>query len=87
MLELFLYLMKHARQRPVSKDELIRKVWEENDLSCSSQRLWQVLHNLSKKLELIGLPADFISHFKGAGYRVIDDTIRPVYFIENEVTE
>lgn len=87
MLELFLYLMKHARQRPVSKDELIRRVWEDNDLSCSSQRLWQVLNNLTKKLALIGLPTDFISYFKGAGYRVIDDTIRPVYFIANEVTE
>ncbi|MRS16465.1 helix-turn-helix domain-containing protein [Enterobacteriaceae bacterium RIT691] len=86
MLELFLYLMKHARERAVSKDELIQKVWEDNDLSCSSQRLWQVLSNLTKKLELLGLPADFISHSKQTGYRITDNTIRPVYYKENELT-
>jgi two-component SAPR family response regulator len=84
MLELFLYLMIHARDRAVSKDELIRKVWEENDLSCSSQRLWQVLHNLNKKLEMLGLPVDFISNTRNDGYRITDDTIRPVYYKENE---
>ena len=87
MLELFLYLMKHARDRDVSKDELIQKVWEDNNLSCSSQRLWQVLNNLTKKLELLGLPTDFISHPKSGGYRITEPNIRPVYFKESEVGE
>lgn len=86
MLDLFLYLMKNARERAVSKDELIRNVWEANNLSCSSQRLWQVLNNLGKKLEMLGLPTDFISSSKGTGYRVTDETIRPVYYKESEVT-
>lgn len=84
MLELFLYLMNHARSRAVSKNELIQKVWEDNDLSCSSQRLWQVLNNLTKKLELLGLPADFISHSKQSGYRITDDSVCPIYYKENE---
>ncbi|MGL4726906.1 MAG: winged helix-turn-helix domain-containing protein [Scandinavium sp.] len=85
MLELFLYLMRNARQRPVSKDELIRKVWEENNLSCSSQRLWQVLNNLSKKLELLGLPENFVIYVKGEGYRITDAQVRPVYVKESDV--
>lgn len=85
MLALFLYLMRNARQRPVSKDELIRHVWEENNLSCSSQRLWQVLNNLRKKLELLGLPGDFVTYVKGEGYRIADEQIRPVYTKENAV--
>jgi DNA-binding winged helix-turn-helix (wHTH) protein len=86
MLELFLYLMKNAREQAVSKNELIQKVWEDNNLSCSSQRLWQVLNNLTKKLELLGLPADFISYSKNMGYRITDESIRPVYYKESEVT-
>jgi len=86
MLELFLYLMKNAREQAVSKNELIQKVWEDNNLSCSSQRLWQVLNNLTKKLELLGLPADFISYSKNVGYRITDESIRPVYYKESEVT-
>ncbi|MBB1202209.1 helix-turn-helix domain-containing protein [Enterobacteriaceae bacterium 89] len=86
MLELFLYLMKNAREQAVSKNELIQKVWEDNNLSCSSQRLWQVLNNLTKKLELLGLPADFISYSKNIGYRITDESIRPVYYKESEVT-
>jgi DNA-binding response OmpR family regulator len=87
MHELFLYLMIHARDRAIGKDELIRNVWEANDLSCSSQRLWQVMHNLIKKLELLGLPADFISNIKHDGYRITDSTIRPVYCEENELAD
>jgi DNA-binding response OmpR family regulator len=87
MLELFLYLMKNARQKSVSKDELIQRVWEDNNLSCSSQRLWQVLNNLTKKLELLGLPADFISYSKNDGYRISDVNIRPVYYKESELAD
>lgn len=84
MLELLLYLMIHARERPVSKDELIREVWEENGLSCSSQRLWQVLHNLNKKLEKLGLPDDFILNSRNDGYRITGELVRPVYYQESE---
>lgn len=84
MLALLLYLLIHARERAVSKDELIRKVWEENDLSCSSQRLWQVLHNLNKKLAMLGLPDDFITNTRNGGYRITDETVRSVYYKDNE---
>ena len=84
MLALLLYLMTHARERPVSKDELIREVWEDNGLSCSSQRLWQVLHNLHKKLEMLGLPDNFISNSRNDGYRITGKMIRPVYYKESE---
>lgn len=79
MLQLFLYLLMHGRKRAVSKDELMQKIWEENNLSCSSQRVWQVVNNLTKKLVMLGLPIDFITNIKGSGYRVNYDSITPVY--------
>lgn len=80
MLQLFLYLLKHARNREVTKEELFKNVWENNDLSSSSQRLWQVLHNLNKKLNTLGLPADFIRNIKGCGYIINYLDIKPVYY-------
>lgn len=80
MLQLFLYLLKNARNREVTKEELLKQVWEKNDLSSSSQRLWQVLNNLNKKLNALGLPNDFIRNIKGSGYIINYLDITPIYY-------
>lgn len=85
MLHLFVYLLVHGRYRIISKDELLKEIWEAYDLSPSSQRLWKVLNNLIKKLDLIGLPDDFIMNIKGRGYRINYPEITPIYYRVSEL--
>jgi hypothetical protein len=80
MLQLFTYLLLHARHKKVTKDELLKKIWEENNLIPSTQRLWQVLNNLNKKLHLLGLPDDFILNMKGSGYMINSFDVTPIYY-------
>ncbi|MGB7803388.1 winged helix-turn-helix domain-containing protein [Buttiauxella sp.] len=80
MLKLFIYLLLHARHKKVTKDELLKNVWEENNLIPSTQRLWQVLNNLNKKLRLLGLPGDFILNMKGSGYIINYLDVTPIYY-------
>lgn len=85
MLRLFLYLLEHGRRTAISKEELFDKIWEENNLCPSTQRLWQVLNNLNKKLGLLGLPADFIRNIKGRGYMINYQDVIPVYYRMSEL--
>ncbi|MCU6669248.1 winged helix-turn-helix domain-containing protein [Enterobacteriaceae bacterium H4N4] len=85
MLRLFLYLLEHGRRKIIAKEELFEKIWEENNLSPSTQRLWQVLHNLNKKLSLLGLPDDFIRNVKGRGYMINYPNVTPVYYRLSEL--
>lgn len=85
MMKLFLYLLINGRNNNISKDELIHNVWEKRNLSSSSQRLWQVLNNLGKKLSLIGLPSDFIIFKKGSGYTVNYEDVTPIYYRVSEL--
>ncbi|MGY5366783.1 winged helix-turn-helix domain-containing protein [Enterobacter oligotrophicus] len=85
MLKLFLYLLKHGRENPVSKEELFEKIWEENNLSPSTQRLWQVLNNLNNKIRLLGLPADFIKNVRGRGYIINYQNVTPIYYKMSEL--
>lgn len=80
MMNLFLYLLCHARQKEVSKDELLKKIWEDHDLSPSTQRLWQVLNGLNKKLNMLGIPDGFIHYVRGKGYVIEYRDITPLYF-------
>lgn len=79
MLQLFIYLLRNARSQKVTKDELLSNIWEANNLSPSTQRLWQVLNKLNKKLAMIGLPEDFIKSSKGSGYIINYKEILPLY--------
>lgn len=85
MLQLFVYLLIHARRQSVTKDELFKNIWEKNNLSPSSQRLWQVTSRLNKQLALIGLPDDFIKNIKGTGYIISYDKILPLYYQTSDV--
>ncbi len=85
MLKLFLYLLKNGRDKNVSKEELFQNIWEASNLSPSTQRLWQVLHNLTKKLSMVGLPDDFILNKKGRGYRINYEDVTPIYYRVSEL--
>lgn len=69
----------------MTKDELFKNIWEKNNLSPSSQRLWQVTSKLNKQLTLLGLPDDFIKNIKGMGYIINYDRILPLYFKTSDV--
>lgn len=85
MLRLFLYLLINARSQPVPKEELFEKILEAHNLSPSAQRLWQVLHNLNNKLDLLGLPRDFILNIRGQGYVINYPDVIPVYYKVSEL--
>lgn len=85
MLRLFLYLLEHGRKKVIAKEELFEKIWEDNNLSPSTQRLWQVLHNLNNKLNLLGLPDDFIRNIRGHGYIINYQDVVPVYYRMSEL--
>ena len=85
MLRLFLYLLEHGRKKVIAKEELFEKIWEDNNLSPSTQRLWQVLHNLNNKLNLLGLPEDFIRNIRGHGYIINYQDVIPVYYRMSEL--
>lgn len=85
MLRLFLYLLINGRSKPVPKEELFAEIWEAHNLNPSTQRLWQVLHNLNNKLSLSGLPKDFILNIRGRGYIINYPDVIPVYYRVSEL--
>lgn len=80
MMNLFLYLLCHARDKSISKDELLKNIWEENDLSPSTQRLWQVYTSLTRKIYAMGVPDGFIQYSRLTGYKIEYTDIRPLYY-------
>lgn len=85
MMQLFLYLLSYARVKSVTRDELFKNIWEKNNLTPSSQRLWQVTSKLNKQLMQLGLPSDFIKNIKGKGYVINHEKILPLYFNADDI--
>ncbi|SFD41639.1 winged helix-turn-helix domain-containing protein [Pragia fontium] len=80
VMKLLIFLLTHASDHIVSNEEILQKVWEENNLSSSNQRLWQVVTELKEKLSLIGMPQDFIINRRGEGYKINSTRITPLYY-------
>lgn len=80
VMNLLIFLLTHASDDVVTKEEIMREVWDENNLSSSNQRLWQVVAELKEKLLLIGMPQDFIINMKGKGYKINYPHITPLYY-------
>jgi len=80
MAHLFLYLLDNARTGNVTKEELLMRVWVNNGLRPSTQRLWQVFTSLNKKMSDLGMPEKFIQYSKGNGYRIDYSDITPLYY-------
>ncbi|MFT4291437.1 winged helix-turn-helix domain-containing protein [Enterobacter sp.] len=85
MLRLFLYMLINGRTTPTTKEELFEEIWESHNLTPSTQRLWQVLHNLNNKLSLLGLPGNFIQNIRGRGYIINYHDVIPVYYRMSEL--
>ncbi|MGA5653521.1 winged helix-turn-helix domain-containing protein [Rahnella contaminans] len=68
MMRLLIYMLETSGHRIVSNNEIMIQVWENHQLSASSQRLWQVMRELKKKLSLPGLPEEFIMRIESKGY-------------------
>ncbi|VTR42672.1 Transcriptional regulatory protein, C terminal [Serratia fonticola] len=62
---LLIYLLANSRDAVIYKNDIMRNVWEEINLSSSSQRLWHAINELRRKLASLGLPEDFIANVHG----------------------
>lgn len=79
MANLLEFLLANAVGEIVPDKTLQIQVWEKNGLSCSSQRLWQVMNNLKRKLAQVGLADDFIMRITGQGYMITEDKVLELY--------
>lgn len=79
MANLLEFLLANAVGHIVPDKTLQTQVWENNGLSCSSQRLWQVMNNLKNKLAKVGLPDNFIQRISGKGYKIPDNLVLQLY--------
>ncbi|PVZ84696.1 hypothetical protein C9426_22135 [Serratia sp. S1B] len=64
----------------VSKSDILNNVWEKNNLSSSSQRLWHAINELRRKLTAMGLSADFISSARDVGYFINNHKVTPLFY-------
>ncbi|OQV65224.1 hypothetical protein AK51_23425 [Serratia nematodiphila DZ0503SBS1] len=58
----------------------MQQVWDDNSYSSSSQKLWQTIKELRLRLDVIGLPHDFIVNVKGAGYTLNNPVVTPLFY-------
>lgn len=77
---LLVFLLKRARDSYIAKEDILSDVWENNDLTSSTQRLWKTLKELRLKLEAVGLAQDFIVNVKGSGYALNYQSLTPLFF-------
>ncbi|MHA7844784.1 winged helix-turn-helix domain-containing protein [Serratia sp. D1N4] len=73
-------LNQHGKNKILSKEELLENIWERNNISSSSQRLWQAIKELRAKLNVVGLPDDFIVNVKGVGYSSNGHVVTPLFY-------
>lgn len=85
MMSLFSYLLIHARARFVTKEEVLKNVWDENNLSSSGTRLWQVFTSLKHKLALLNLPDGLIRYEKRKGFFIEHQNILTIYYKESDL--
>ncbi|ATM74962.1 hypothetical protein CRN79_03470 [Serratia fonticola] len=79
MVRLLICLLKHATKNRVSKSVIFQEVWEDNNLTGSSQLLWQTIKSLRYKLESIGIDSSFVTNVRGKGYTLKSDKIIPLF--------
>jgi DNA-binding winged helix-turn-helix (wHTH) protein len=76
---LLIYLLANCRDAVIYKNDIMKNVWEEINLSSSSQRLWHAINELRKKLASLGLSEDFIANVHGIGYCVDNHRISSLF--------
>ncbi|HCD1616884.1 winged helix-turn-helix domain-containing protein [Serratia marcescens] len=81
MVRLLVFLLiQYGKGRQLSKNEILKKVWDENHYSSSSQKLWQTIKELRIRLDAIGLPHDFIVNVRGSGYTLNNPIVIPLFY-------
>lgn len=79
MSELLSYLMQHAEKGVITDDKIIYNVWERNNLLGTHSRLWQVMQNLKRSLNKVGIETELFIRVRGKGYYLRSDIITPLY--------
>ena len=79
MMRLFSHLLINAVDGFITKEDVLKSVWDEHNLSSSGTRLWQVFTALKHKLSLMGLPDDFIIYENRKGYTIRYNNIITLY--------
>lgn len=64
------FLLVNRKDDVIDRSEIMKGVWDAFSQSSSSQRLWQSINDLRKKLASVGLSEDFITNVHGMGYSV-----------------
>lgn len=87
MMRLFIYLLENANSTVIESEEILINVWDKNGLSSSSQRLWQVMGDLKKKLVTIGISEDFITRVEKGnmmGFSINPHRVTPIYYFDTK---
>ncbi|EMH4163333.1 helix-turn-helix domain-containing protein [Pluralibacter gergoviae] len=67
---LLYFLLAQKNKNFVSKDEIMENVWEDVGLSSSTQKLWQSINDVRRKLSLFNLSGEIITNLHGIGYKI-----------------
>ncbi|MBL5859513.1 winged helix-turn-helix domain-containing protein [Serratia fonticola] len=70
------FLLENRKNEVISKNKIMKNVWDEFGLSSSNQRLWQEIKKLKSKLLSIGLNDDLITNVRGVGYSVDNQRVK-----------
>jgi DNA-binding winged helix-turn-helix (wHTH) protein len=84
MANLLLFLLNNAGEKFISDDELMKKVWEENELRASTHRLWQVTRDLRHKLNEVGLENELFSRTGRKGFVVSLNGVSPFFHLHKD---
>lgn len=76
---LLIYFLANGQDDVIYKNDIMKNVWEEINLSSSNQRLWHAVNELRKKLLSIGLSDDFIMNVHGVGYSIDDQRVSSLF--------
>lgn len=76
---LLIYLLVNSQNAIIYKNDIMKHVWDEINLSSSNQRLWHAVNELRKKLASIGLADDFIVNIHGIGYSIDNQRVSSLF--------
>ncbi|HEY2451104.1 MAG TPA: hypothetical protein VGI71_00450 [Scandinavium sp.] len=84
MLRLVLFLLENANGSITPTKYILSGVWDAYGLSSSGPRLWHVMQQLKIKLNMVGVPDQFIMKVENKGYYLKENMIRKLYVISEE---
>lgn len=79
MSTLLCFLLERKDEYITEDVEILKSVWESNDLRASSQRLWQVMNSIESKFRDVGLTETVFTRVRGKGYAVNSKIITPLF--------